>query len=69
MSLRYRISLPGPFYCSGRVGPRHWLPRGSHTGDGPIGFMVKWFIIYPGVVFLEDVRFRSGPAGAPGYGG
>lgn len=47
MALRYRIPLPGVFYYSGRVGPKHWLPRGNHTGDGPIGFMVKWFITLP----------------------
>lgn len=52
MALRYRIPLPGPFYYSGRVGPKHWLPRGSHTGSGPIGFVAKWFIIYPGVVLF-----------------
>ena len=52
MVLRYRIPLPGPFYYSGRVGPRSWLSRSSHTAPGPIGFMVKWFIIYPGVVFF-----------------
>ena len=52
MSLRYRVPLPGPFYYSGRVGPRHWLPRGSHAGSGPMGFTVKWFIVYPGVVFF-----------------
>lgn len=37
MALRYRIPLPGPFYYSGRVGRGRWLPRGSRTGDGPIG--------------------------------
>lgn len=52
MGLRYRVPLPGPFYYSGRVGPRHWLPRSRHTGDGPIGFVVKWFIVYPGVAFF-----------------
>ena len=52
MALRYRIPLPGPFYYSGRVGPEHWLPRSSRTGPGPIGFMVKWFIIYPSVAFF-----------------
>lgn len=36
MSLRYRIPLPGPFYYSGRVGPKHWLPRSSNTGNGEI---------------------------------
>lgn len=52
MGLRYRVPLPGPFYYSGRVGPRHCLPRGSHAGDGPIGFTVKWFIVYPGVALF-----------------
>ena len=52
MALRYRIPLPGPFYYSGRVGPKHWLPRSSHSGSGPIGFMVKWFIIYPSVAIF-----------------
>lgn len=52
MGLRYRVPFPDPFYYSGRVGPRYWLPRGSHTGDGPIGFMVKRFIIYLSVVIF-----------------
>lgn len=52
MALRYRIPLPGPFYYSGRVGPKHWLPRGSRSDPGPIGFMVKRFIIYPSVVIF-----------------
>ena len=52
MALRYRVPLPGPFYYSGRVGPGQWLPRSSHTGTGPMGFVVKWFIVYPGVVFF-----------------
>ena len=52
MGLRYRIPLPGPFYYSGRVGPKHWFPRGSHTGPGPIGFVVKWFIIYPSIAIF-----------------
>ena len=47
MALRYRIPLPGPFYYSGRVGPRRWFPRSRHTGPGPMGFVVKWFVIYP----------------------
>lgn len=29
MALRYRIPLPGPFYYSGLVGPKHWLSRDS----------------------------------------
>lgn len=52
MALRYRIPLPGPFYYSGRVGTGHWLPRGSRSGPGPIGFVVKWFIIYPSVAIF-----------------
>lgn len=52
MALRYRIPLPGPFYYSGRVGPKRWLPHGSHTGPGPIGFVVNWFIIYPSVAIF-----------------
>ena len=39
MDLRYRVPLPGPFYYSGRVGPKHWLPNGGHTGSGPNGFV------------------------------
>lgn len=54
MGLRYRIPLPGPFYYSGRVGPKHWLPRSSNTGAGPMGFVVKWFIIYPSIVFFGE---------------
>jgi len=57
MALRYRIPLPGPFYYSGRVSPRHWLSRSRHTGTGPMGFVVKWFIVYPSVVI-----FGVGPA-------
>lgn len=52
MALRYRIPLPGPFYFSGRVGPKQWLPRSSHSGTGPMGFVVKWFVVYPGVVIF-----------------
>ena len=52
MCLRYRIPLPGPFYYSGRVGPKHWVPRGSSSGCGPMGFVVKWLIIYPGVAIF-----------------
>ena len=52
MGLRYRIPLPGPFYYSGRVGPKHWLPHSSNTGTGPMGFVVKWFIFYPGVAIF-----------------
>lgn len=52
MGLRYRVPLSGPFYYSGRVGPGCWLPRSSNTGTGPMGFVVKWFIVYPGVAFF-----------------
>ena len=52
MALRYRVPLPGPFYYSGRVGPKRWLPRSSHVGSGLMGFVVKWFIVYPGIVFF-----------------
>lgn len=62
MALRYRIPLPGPFYYSGRVGPGRWLPRSSHTGPGPIGFMVKWFIIYPSVaIFVAGFAIMLAP--------
>ena len=52
MGLRYRVPLPGPFYYSGRVGPKHWLPRSRHTGPGFCDFTMKWLIIYPGVAFF-----------------
>ena len=53
MGLRYRVPLPGPFYYSGRVGPKCWASRSSgSTGCGPMGFIVKWFIVYPGIVFF-----------------
>lgn len=52
MGLRYRVPLPGPFYYLGCVGPERWLPRSSNTGTGPVGFVVKWFIIYPSIVFF-----------------
>lgn len=57
MGLRYRIPLPGPFYYSGRVGPKHWLPLSSYSGMGPMGFVVKWFIIYPSIVFFDVAPF------------
>lgn len=52
MGLCYRVPLPGPFYYSGRVGPKHWLPRSSSTGTGPMGFVVKWFIVYLSVAIF-----------------
>lgn len=63
MGFRYCVPLPGPFYYSGRVGSKRWLPRSS-TGCGPMGFMVKC-IVYPSIVF-----FGAGLAivAAPFYG-
>lgn len=62
MGLRYRIPLPGPFYYSGRVGPKHWLPRSSNTGTGPMGFVVKWFIIYPSIaIFVAGLAIMVAP--------
>lgn len=52
MGLRYRVPFPGPFYYSGRVGPKRWLPRSSNTGAGPMGFVVKWFIVYPSIAIF-----------------
>lgn len=52
MGLRYRVPLPGPFYYSGRVGPKRRLPRRSNTGTGPMGFVVKWFIVYPSIAIF-----------------
>ena len=51
MGLRYRVPLLGPFYYSGRVGPKHWLLRSSHSGTGPMGFVVKC-IVYPSIVIF-----------------
>lgn len=62
MALRYRIPLSGPFYYSGRVGSEHWLPRSSHSGTGPMGFAVKWFIVYPGVaLFVVGMAIMFAP--------
>lgn len=52
MALHYRVPLPGPFYYSGRVGPKHWLPRSRHTGPGFCDFTMKWFIVYPSVAIF-----------------
>ena len=52
MGLRYRIPLPGPFYYSGRVGPKRWLPRSSSTGSGLFYFVMKWLVVYPSVFFF-----------------
>lgn len=57
MGLRYRVPLPGPFCYSGRAGPERRLPRSSRTGPDPMGFIMKWFIVHPGVVF-----FGAGPS-------
>lgn len=48
MGLRYRIPLPGPFYYSGHVG----LPRSGSSGCGPMGLIVKYFVVYPGIVMF-----------------
>lgn len=45
MALRYLVPLSGPFYYSGRAGPKRWLPRSRHTGPGFIDFTMKRFII------------------------
>ena len=50
MGFRYCVLLPGSFYYSGRVGPKRWLPCGSYSGTGIMGFVVKWFIVYPSIV-------------------
>lgn len=52
MALRYHIPLPGPFYYSGRVGPKHWLPRSRHTGPGIFYPAMKWLVVYPSVAFF-----------------
>lgn len=53
MALRYRIPLPGPLYYSGRVGPKHWLPRNRpRSSTGIIDASMKWSIIYPGVALI-----------------
>lgn len=49
MGLRYCVPLPGPFYYSGRAGPKRRFPRSSHAGCGPMGFMVK-YIVYPSII-------------------
>lgn len=62
MALRYRIPLPGPFYYSGRVGPKRWLPRSSNSGTGPMGFVVKWLIVYPSIaVFGAGLAIMVAP--------
>ena len=53
MALRYHIPLPGPFSYSGRVGPKHWLPRNRpRPSTGIIDTSMKWFIIYPSVALI-----------------
>ena len=53
MALRYHVPLPGPFSYSGRVGPKHWLPRNRpRPSTGFIDTSMKWFIIYPGVALI-----------------
>ena len=53
MGLRYHIPLPGPFYFSGRVGPKHWLPRSRNTGPDLTSLVVKWLIVYPTVALFR----------------
>ena len=53
MALRYHVPLPGPFSYSGRVGPKHWLPRNRpRPSTGFIDTSMKWLIIYPGVALI-----------------
>nr|DAS31224.1 MAG TPA: hypothetical protein [Bacteriophage sp.] len=53
MALRYRVPLPGPFYYSGRVGPKHWLPRSrQRPSTGIVDTSMRWFVIYPGVALM-----------------
>lgn len=52
MGLRYRVPLPGPFYYSGRVGPKHWVSRSSHAGPGIFYPAMKWLVVYPSVAFF-----------------
>lgn len=52
MSFRYHVPLPGPFYYSGRVGPKRWLPRSSNGGSVLFYFTMKWLVVYLTVTFL-----------------
>lgn len=62
MGLRYCVPLPGPFYFSGRVGPKHWLPRSSSTGSGFFYFVMKWLIVYPSVaIFVAGLAIMIAP--------
>ena len=56
MGLRYRVPLLGPFYYSGRVGPKRRLPRGRETSPGIFYFAMKWLVVYPGVFFFGVSR-------------
>ena len=62
MGLHYRVPLPGPFYYSGRVGPKHWLLRSSNTDAGPMGFSAVSAAAAGSEPRFEAVRFRSGSA-------
>lgn len=35
MGLRYRVPLPGPFYYSGRVGPKRYRGGVGRRASGP----------------------------------
>lgn len=70
MALRYHVPLTGQFYYSGRVGPKHWLPRSRHAGPGICDFMMKWFVIYSSVVFFGAggcVTVEGGAFGSDRY--
>lgn len=52
MGLRYRVPLPGPFYYSGRVGPKHWLTRNRTRSTVICDKTAKRFFIYPSVALF-----------------
>lgn len=65
MGLRYSVPLPGPFYYSGRVGPKRRVSCSRRTGPGIFYPAMKWLVVYPSVAI-----FGAGPAImlAPFYG-
>lgn len=52
MALRYHVPLPGPFYYSGRVGPKHWLPRNRTRSTVICDKTAKWLFIYPSLALF-----------------
>ena len=52
MALRYHVPLPGPFYYSGRVGPKHWLPRNRTRSTVICDKTAKWLFIYPSIALF-----------------